>query len=112
MESSPRQQTACQIIHVDDSDEGMLVDLVTLEASTRGDRSVPAGTPLVLDFDVQPVSENWGLEALALLLLQRWEEDCALVDLVVDDDSAGRRYELTSGDEQIVFIVDDLPGDG
>lgn len=100
--SSRRQDSTCQIIHVERADQAMVVDLVTLAPAARGAERVPAGTPMALDFGSEPLS----VDRMALaLLLARWERDSAIIDLTIDEDPDGLRYDLSCGDEQISVVA-------
>jgi hypothetical protein len=97
-------RVACQIVYVEHTEMGMVVDLVTLEPSRYGQERVPAGTPLALAFDARAIgADGSGGTALAMLLTC-WEQEAAVVDLVIDHDRGGLRYELSSGHDRLVLV--------
>lgn len=101
--TSGRLHVVCQILHVEHLDNGTLVDLVTLEPCARGETRVPAGTPLALGFGADPLAESRvELESI----MTHWETAGALLDLDVEDVPGGLRYHFTSGDEQLILLVE------
>ena len=102
------QGVACQIVYVEHAaegaDEGTVVDLVTLEPSTHGHEPIPAGTPLALAFDARAIGASGSGRAALAMLLTCWEREDAVVDLVIDHDRGGLRYELSSGHDRLVLV--------
>lgn len=98
-------RVACQIIRCERNAGGNLIDLITLEPTTFGCETVPAGTPFPLVF------AGGAPEALHELdvRMRLWEEACAILDLVVGQDAQGVHYEFATGHDQLVVTVDEPP---
>lgn len=93
----------CQIIHVENLQNGTLVDLVTLEPCDRGLERIPAGTPLALAFGIERAAESRAqLEAI----MTHWETGGAVLHVEVEDVPGGLRYEFSCGNEQLILLVD------
>jgi hypothetical protein len=96
-------RVACQIIHLDDADVGLLLDMITLERVRWGGRRIDAGTPFMLGLvAVRPEAES-ELE----LTMRAWEQACVVIDLTVDEAPQGLRYEFTAGHHRLVVTVED-----
>jgi hypothetical protein len=100
-------RVACQIVYLQQVDGGTLIDMVTLEPSRWDGRHVDAGTPFALGFAASHPGAQSELEGT----MRTWEQACVVVDLMIDEEPQGLRYEFTTGHHQLVVQVDrpDLP---
>jgi hypothetical protein len=98
-------RVACQVLHIDKVPDGTLIDLIALESSDWHGRSVLAGTPFTLGFSAIQEDAQHDLDAM----MRAWEQTCAVLDVVVDEQPEGLRYEFSSGHHQLVVNVDDAP---
>lgn len=101
-------RVACQILHIDEVADGTLIDLIALEPSEWDGHRVAAGTPFTLGFAAVKAEAQSELEAM----MRVWEDACAVLDVVVDEEPDGLRYEFISGHHQLVVTVDDPPNLG
>jgi hypothetical protein len=102
--SSGALDVACQIVHMEPSANGTLVDLVTLEPCDRdgGGASVPAGTPVTLAFGADrsdPARSS--IESTMTL----WDVACTIVHLQVGNAPEGLRYRFTGGERSLTVLV-------
>jgi hypothetical protein len=100
--SSGALDVACQIVHMEPSANGTLVDLVTLEPYQRGDTRVPAGTPVNLAFGADR-SDPARLNMESTMTL--WDVACTTVHLHVGNAPEGLRYHFTGGDRTLTVLV-------
>jgi hypothetical protein len=98
---------ACQILHLDRLDHGTLIDLVTIEPCERQGRNIPPGTALALGFDYEP--SRVAQQELETLLV-KWENEGTVLDVDVHDAATGVCYQFSSGDHQLVLLVEERPG--
>jgi hypothetical protein len=96
-------RVACQIVHLQQAEGGTLIDMITLEPSQGNGRRVDAGTPFALGFVGRRSDAQSELEAT----MRAWEQGCVVLDLTVDEEPQGLRYEFTAGHHQFVVIVHD-----
>jgi hypothetical protein len=97
-------QVACQIMHVDRLEHGTLIDLVTLEPCERGVEHLPAGTPLSLGFDYEPLRDGQAeLEAV----VGRWEDKGTVLKVEAHDAPTGICYQFSSGENQLILLVEE-----
>jgi hypothetical protein len=106
VKTSGRLRVACQILHVDRLDHGTLIDLVTVEPCERGMEHLPAGTALSLGFDYEPLRDGRAeLEAV----VGKWESQGTVLDVEVRDAPTGICYQFSSGDNQLILLVEERP---
>lgn len=104
MKTVGQLQVACQILHLDRLDHGTLIDLVTVEPCERSGEHLPAGTTLSLGFDYEPLRDGQAeLEAV----VGRWERKGTVLDVEVHDAPTGICYQFSSGDNQLILLVEE-----
>jgi hypothetical protein len=101
-------RVACQIVHLERTSAGTLIDLVTLEPTTLEGQEVASGTPFALGFEGGDAAIVRELDAT----MRRWEQACAVLDVAVDPCPGGLRYEFATGHNQVVVTVSDGSGIG
>jgi hypothetical protein len=99
-------RVACQIVHIEHDADTTLVDLVTLEPSVWKGKRVATGTPFTLGFAAAESAARRELDGT----MHRWEQACAVLDLGVEGEADGLRYEFATGHHQLVVTVEDPPG--
>lgn len=97
---------ACQLMFVEDSPRGVLLDIIPLEALAIDGTVVPPGLPLSVSF---LPSDDRRAHGEMVALFDRWLEDNRALDLDVGvaSEIGGLRYVFTRDDEQLVLDVRD-----
>lgn len=95
---------ACQILHVDKLDHGTLIDIVTIEPCTRGEQQLPAGTPLSLSFDYEPLRDG---QVELETIVGGWESKGTVLQVQVHDAPTGICYQFSSGENQLILLVEE-----
>lgn len=94
----------CQLMFLEESPRGVLLDIIPLEALSIDGTVVPPGLPLSVSF---LPSDDQRAHGDMVALFDRWLEDNRLLDLDIGvaAEIGGLRYVFTRDDEQLVLDV-------
>ena len=90
------QPWVCQLVHVDELDEGVALDLIALDPCPFPSVELPSGTPFVIR-----VVEQRALECAALV--HSWADDAAVLTIRLVDMQPGR-WLCVSGDDRHLLL--------
>lgn len=96
--------SACQLMFLEESPRGVLLDIIPLETLAIDGTVVPPGLPLSVSF---LPSNDRRAHGTMVALFERWLADNRILDLDVGvaAEVGGLRYVFTLGDEQLVLDV-------
>ncbi|HEX6238173.1 MAG TPA: hypothetical protein VFZ68_13325 [Acidimicrobiales bacterium] len=96
--------SACQLMFLEDSPRGVLLDIIPLETLAIDGTVVPPGLPLSVSF---LPSADRRAHGDMVALFDRWLADNRVLDLDVGvaTEIGGLRYVFTLDDEQLVLDV-------
>jgi hypothetical protein len=96
--------STCQLMFLEESPRGVLLDIIPLEALSIDGTVVPPGLPLSVSF---LPSHDHRAHGDMVALFDRWLEDNRVLDLDVGvaAEIGGLRYVFTRDDEQLVLDV-------
>lgn len=93
------QSWNCQLLHVEVLDDGVLLDLIALDACPFGGVNLPGGWPFVVrivEQDVRGCSE----------LVERWAADAAVISLRVAYDTSGVKWlDVAAADQHLILEI-------
>jgi hypothetical protein len=90
----------CQLLFVEEYDDGLVLDLVAMEPVETGGEVLPAGNPIPLGV---AVSEP-GARADAASTLGRWARGAGVVTLETEENRGAIRFLLSHDDELVLFV--------
>lgn len=95
---------ACQLMFLEESPRGVLLDIIPLETLLIDGTVIPPGLPLSVSF---LPSEDRRAHGDMVALFDRWLTENRVLDLDVGvaAEIGGLRYVFTQGDEQLVLDV-------
>jgi hypothetical protein len=100
----------CQIMHVEPTDHGTTIDLVTIAPCRHGGNDVPPGTVFAFALGFGSERRENTREALEAVMLH-WETAGSVLDVGVDEVPGGLRYQFTCDADELVLLVDGGPSD-
>jgi hypothetical protein len=93
------QSWDCQLLHVEVLNDGVLLDLVALDACPFGGIDLPVGWPFVVRIVEQGVlgcSE----------LVERWAAEAAVISLRVAYDTSGAKWlDVAAADQHLILAI-------
>jgi hypothetical protein len=90
------QPWACQLVHVDELDGGVALDLIALDSCPFPSVELPTGTPFVIR-----VVQHRALDCVALV--RAWADTAAIVTIRLIDMEPGQWLCVTGGERHLLL---------